>query len=99
MALVDALTLVPDPRRRQSCRYPFTGLLAVAVVAVLRGARSPAGISRWARGSNGPPLDAPGLPQGVGGVAVQQGGLSSNVQIRALIGTVRHIRIYNINSF
>lgn len=63
MTLVDALTLVPDPRRRQGCRYPFTGLLAVAVVAVLCGARSLAGISRWARGSNAPLLGALGLPR------------------------------------
>lgn len=65
ISLVDALTLVPDPRRRQGCRYPFTGLLAVAVVSVLCGARSLAGISQWARGSNAPLLEALGLPHGV----------------------------------
>ncbi|WEO92759.1 transposase family protein [Streptomyces sp. FXJ1.172] len=68
VALVDVLTLVPDPRRRQGCRYPFTGLLAVAVVAVLCGARSLAGISRWARGANVGLLEVLGLPQGVDGL-------------------------------
>ncbi|GGJ67536.1 transposase family protein [Streptomyces brasiliensis] len=48
----EVMTLVTDPRRRQGCRYPFTGLLAVAVMAVLGGAKSLAGIARWARGAD-----------------------------------------------
>jgi predicted transposase YbfD/YdcC len=60
---MDALTPVDDPRRRQGRRYAFTGLLAVAVVAVLGGARSPAGIVRRAAGADAPLLDALGLPR------------------------------------
>ena len=41
--LLDALTLVPDPRRRQGCRYSFTGLLSVTATAVICGAGSLAG--------------------------------------------------------
>lgn len=51
MTRLDALTLVPDPRRRQGCRYLFTGLLSVTAVAVMCGARSLAAIVRWAHGA------------------------------------------------
>jgi predicted transposase YbfD/YdcC len=67
MTLMDALTLVDDPRRRQGRRYPFTGLLAVAIVAVLGGARSLAAIVRWAKGADAHLLDALGLPHGTDG--------------------------------
>lgn len=67
MTLVDALTLVDDPRRRQGRRYAWTGLLTVAVVAVLGGARSLAAIARWARGADAHLLDVLGLPHGADG--------------------------------
>ncbi|MBV9026159.1 MAG: transposase family protein [Streptomycetaceae bacterium] len=67
MTLVDALTLVDDPRRKQGRRYPFTGLLTVAVVAVLGGARSLAAIVRWAKSADAHLLDALGLPHGTHG--------------------------------
>lgn len=65
--LLDALTLVPDPRRRQGCRYAFTGLLSVTAVAVMCGARSLAGIVRWARGAAPTLLCALGLPDAADG--------------------------------
>ncbi|MFK8906549.1 transposase family protein [Streptomyces sp. YS-3] len=51
MTLLDALTLVPDPRRRQVCRYPLTGLLSAAATAVMCGARQLAATVRWERGA------------------------------------------------
>jgi DDE_Tnp_1-associated/Transposase DDE domain len=45
--LLDALSAVPDPRAARGVRYPFAGLLAVAVCAVLAGASSFAAIADW----------------------------------------------------
>jgi predicted transposase YbfD/YdcC len=42
-----ALSRVPDPRDPRGVRYPLAGLLAVAVCAVLAGARSFAAIGEW----------------------------------------------------
>lgn len=67
MTLLDALTLVPDPRRRQGCRYPFTGLLSTAATAVMCGARSLAAIVRWANGATPALLSALGLTGGAAG--------------------------------
>jgi predicted transposase YbfD/YdcC len=47
--LLGVLGKVPDPRDRRGVRYPLTGVLAVAVCAVLTGARSFAAIGEWAR--------------------------------------------------
>jgi predicted transposase YbfD/YdcC len=46
-ALLDALSSVPDPRRRRGVRHRFTPLLAAAVCAMLAGARSFAAIAEW----------------------------------------------------
>ncbi|BEH01980.1 ISAs1 family transposase [Brooklawnia propionicigenes] len=43
-----ALNHVPDPRDPRGVRYPLAGMLAVAVCAVLAGARSFAAIGDWA---------------------------------------------------
>lgn len=45
--LLHTLGQVPDPRRRRGVRYPLVGMLAVAVCAVLAGARSFAAIGEW----------------------------------------------------
>jgi len=45
--LLQALTAVPDPRDPRGVRYPLSGLLAVAVCAVLAGASSFAAITDW----------------------------------------------------
>ncbi|WP_239405661.1 ISAs1 family transposase [Frankia sp. Cj3] len=47
-ALLEALAQVPDPRRRRGVRHPFATLLAIAVCAMLSGARSFAAIGEWA---------------------------------------------------
>ncbi len=47
-SLLTCLGRVPDPRDPRGVRYPLAGLLAVAVCAVLAGARSFAAIGEWA---------------------------------------------------
>ena len=47
-SLLAALGRVPDPRDPRGVRYPLAGVLAVAVCAVLTGARSFAAIGEWA---------------------------------------------------
>lgn len=46
--LLSMLARVPDRRDPRGVRYPFAGLLAVAVSAVVAGARSFAAIGEWA---------------------------------------------------
>lgn len=46
--LLDLLATVPDPRDPRGLRYRLAGVLAVAVSAVLTGARSFAAIGEWA---------------------------------------------------
>ena len=46
--LLQQLASLPDPRRRRGRRHGITAVLAVAVCAVLAGARSFAAISEWA---------------------------------------------------
>jgi len=46
--LVELLATVPDPRDPRGVRYPLAGVLAVAVTAVLAGARSFAALGEWA---------------------------------------------------
>lgn len=45
--LLQALAQVPDPRSRRGVRYPFAAILAVAVCAMLAGARSFVAIGEW----------------------------------------------------
>src|SRR6266568_2738024 len=46
--LLEALGRVPDPRDRRGIRYPLVPVLAIAVCAMLTGARSYAAIAEWA---------------------------------------------------
>lgn len=46
--LLQLLATVPDPRDPRGVRYPLAGILAVAVTAVMAGARSFAAIGEWA---------------------------------------------------
>ncbi len=59
--LLDLLATVPDPRARRGVRYPLAGVLAVAVTAVLAGARSFVAIGEWAADLSGPCLAQIGL--------------------------------------
>lgn len=53
-ALAEAFALVPDPRSRHGRRHSLAAILALAVCAMLCGARSLYGIAQWGRdqGSN-----------------------------------------------
>lgn len=46
--LLNALSMIPDPRDRRGVRYPLAGLLALAVTATVAGGRSFAAIGQWA---------------------------------------------------
>jgi predicted transposase YbfD/YdcC len=61
---VTALARVPDPRDPRGLRYPLAGMLAVAVSAVLTGARSFAAIGEWAAELTGETLAMLGLADG-----------------------------------
>ena len=60
-ALLDLLATVPDPRDPRGVRYRLAGVLAVAVTAVLAGARSFAAIGQWAADLPGEHLARIGL--------------------------------------
>lgn len=47
--LLDALAMVPDPRSPRGRRHALPFLLALAVLAILGGARSLAAVAQWAR--------------------------------------------------
>lgn len=59
--LLDLLADMPDPRDPRGIRYPLTGVLAVAVSAVLAGARSFAAIGEWAGDLSGRALGMLGV--------------------------------------
>jgi hypothetical protein len=59
-SLLDTLTQLVDPRQRRGRRHPLGVVLAVAVCAVLAGARSLAAIGEWASDAPGPVLAALG---------------------------------------
>lgn len=61
--LMTALGRVPDPRDPRGVRYPLAGMLAVAVCAVVAGARSFAAIGDWALDLGADQLDRLGLEQ------------------------------------
>ncbi|MFI0967850.1 transposase family protein [Streptomyces sp. NPDC021080] len=46
--LADVLDVLPDPRRRQSCRYRLGALLALYTIAALAGATTLVAIARHA---------------------------------------------------
>jgi len=59
--LLSVLGKVPDPRDPRGVRYPLSGVLAVAVCAVVCGARSFAAIGDWALELGAEQLDRLGL--------------------------------------
>jgi DDE_Tnp_1-associated len=62
LSLVEALALVPDPRKRRGRRHPLVAVLSLTVVAVLAGMKSLEAIAQFGR-DHGPPLGSrPGLP-------------------------------------
>jgi predicted transposase YbfD/YdcC len=59
-SLLNDLTQIADPRHRRGRRHPLTTVLAVAVAAVLAGAKSLAAIGEWAADAPQPVLAALG---------------------------------------
>ena len=55
LTLLEALADVPDPRSRHGTRHPLPALLALVVLAMLRGCRGPTAIAQFGR-DYGPPL-------------------------------------------
>ncbi|HEY6432623.1 MAG TPA: transposase family protein, partial [Acetobacteraceae bacterium] len=60
-SLWQALTSVPDHRRKAGQRYPLAGLLLIAVAALLSGRRDRLGIVRWGRRLTREALEAIGI--------------------------------------
>ena len=54
--LIEVLRELPDPRHRRGRRHSAVSVMAIAVCAVLSGARSIAAISQWARDQSSPTL-------------------------------------------
>jgi hypothetical protein len=59
--LIDHLSQIADPRHRRGRRHPLATVLAVAVAAVLAGAKSLTAIGEWAADAPGPVLAALGV--------------------------------------
>ncbi len=64
-SLAEVLKLVPDPRARRGVRHGLPGIVAVALAAVVAGARSFTAIGQWAGELTGAQLAGMGLPRGV----------------------------------
>jgi predicted transposase YbfD/YdcC len=64
--LLELLASVPDPRRRRGIRHHLPGILAVAVAAVVAGARSFAAIGQWVADADADLLTALGFHRGCG---------------------------------
>jgi predicted transposase YbfD/YdcC len=60
-SLLDDLATITDPRQRRGRRHALGAVLAVAVAAVLAGARSLVAIGEWAADAPGPVLVALGV--------------------------------------
>jgi hypothetical protein len=60
-SLLDDLAQITDPRQRRGRRHPLGTVLAVAVAAVLAGAKSLAAIGEWAADAPGPVVAALGV--------------------------------------
>src|SRR5262245_30303979 len=55
LSLLEALADVPDPRSRHGRIHPLSAILALTVLAMLRGCRGPVAIAQFGR-DHGPPL-------------------------------------------
>jgi predicted transposase YbfD/YdcC len=63
--LLDAVSVIPDPRNPHGVRYPLAALLAVAVCAVLAGATSFTAITDWLYDLDEPDRQRLGFTRGV----------------------------------
>src|SRR5947208_7565587 len=49
LALLDVFAEIPDPRSRHGRRHPLTAVLALTVLAMLRGCKGPTAIAQFGR--------------------------------------------------
>lgn len=61
LSLMEALATVPDPRSRHGRRHPLPAILALAIGAMLCGARSLYAIAQWGRDQESPMAQALGF--------------------------------------
>ncbi|WP_460754854.1 transposase family protein, partial [Myceligenerans cantabricum] len=59
--LLQILSTMPDPRKRRGRRHRLAALIAVAVCAVLAGARGFTAIGQWAADTSSETLDSLGM--------------------------------------
>lgn len=64
LPLIDVLAEVPDPRSLRGRRHPFTAVLTLVVLAMLRGAKGPVAISQFGRDHGTPLAHALGFTRG-----------------------------------
>src|SRR4051794_6521786 len=64
LSLREVLAEVPDPRSRHGRRHPLPSLLALIVLAMLRGCKGPAAIAQFGRDHGTPLAHALGFTRG-----------------------------------
>lgn len=64
LSLIEALAEVPDPRSRQGRIHPLPAVLALVVLAMLRGCKGPAAIAQFGRDYGLPLAHALGFTRG-----------------------------------
>src|SRR3979490_3455730 len=64
LPLLEILAQVPDPRSRHGRRHPLSAILALAVAAMLTGAKGKAGIAQSGRAHARPPAHLLGFRRG-----------------------------------
>jgi len=65
LSLLEALAAVPDPRSRRGRRHPLPALLALVVLAMLRGCKGPSAIAQFGRDYGTPLAHALGFTRGL----------------------------------
>lgn len=64
LSLIEVLADVPDPRSRHGCVHPLAAILALTVLAMLRGCRGPVAIAQFGRDYGTPLAHALGFRRG-----------------------------------
>ena len=64
LSLIEALAEVPDPRSRHGRVHPLPAVLALTVLAMLRGCKGPAAIAQFGRDHGAPLAHALGFRRG-----------------------------------